>query len=338
MEIFDVIIIGAGPAGLRCAEILGNSNKTVLLLEKNKNIGLKPCGGLMTSSGINYLRQSIGEKKFNRFIANSIFGKKEIEIEDTPLYTINREKLGQYQLKKLKKFQNITIRTGLMVSKIDENYIVVNGQKIRFNSLVGADGSSSIVRRYLGIKINKLGIALHYKIPTKKYSNIELFFNTNLFGPYYAWILPNDNYVSIGTGCDPKIFPLKKLINNFNKWLISKNIDISKAKYEARPLNYDYQGLEFGKVFLIGDAAGLIYSFTGEGIHSAMISGEEVGKKIINPDYKISIDEILKKKNNQDIITKFLIISGPLRAIFHELIILLIRSRIFRNKIIKVFA
>ncbi len=338
MESFDVIIIGAGPAGLKCAETLGNSNKTVLLLEKNETIGPKPCGGLMTSNGINYLKQCVGEKKFTKFIVNSIFGKKEIGIKNTPLYTINREKLGQYQLKKLKKFRNITLRTSSRVLKIDKKYILVNGQKIKFNFLVGADGSSSIVRKHLAIKTNKLGMALHYKIPSKKYSNIEIFFNTNLYGPYYAWILPNDGYVSIGTGCDPKIFPVKKLTDNFNKWLISKNIDISEAKYEAHPLNYDYQGLEFGKIFLVGDAGGLIYNFTGEGIHPAMISGEEIGRKIINPNHKISIDEVLRKKKGQDKITKILIMSGPLRGVFHELIILLIKSKIFRKKIINLLA
>ena len=52
MESFDVVIIGAGPAGLKCAETLGNSNKKVLLLEKNSKIGPKPCGGLMTQIGI----------------------------------------------------------------------------------------------------------------------------------------------------------------------------------------------------------------------------------------------------------------------------------------------
>lgn len=56
MEYFDVIIIGAGPAGLKCAETLGNSKLKVLLLEKNSKIGPKTCGGLMTTIGIKYLK------------------------------------------------------------------------------------------------------------------------------------------------------------------------------------------------------------------------------------------------------------------------------------------
>ena len=34
MEHFDVIIVGSGPAGLKCAEVLGKSDLKILLLEK----------------------------------------------------------------------------------------------------------------------------------------------------------------------------------------------------------------------------------------------------------------------------------------------------------------
>jgi flavin-dependent dehydrogenase len=45
MEVFDVIIVGGGPAGLICAETLGKSDKRVLLLEKEANFGDKLCAG-----------------------------------------------------------------------------------------------------------------------------------------------------------------------------------------------------------------------------------------------------------------------------------------------------
>ena len=45
---YDVVIIGAGPAGLKCAEQLRDSNLSVLLIEKNKIIGPKICAGGLT--------------------------------------------------------------------------------------------------------------------------------------------------------------------------------------------------------------------------------------------------------------------------------------------------
>ncbi len=41
MKSYDVIIIGAGPAGLACAKILSDSDKEVLIIEKNKELGIK---------------------------------------------------------------------------------------------------------------------------------------------------------------------------------------------------------------------------------------------------------------------------------------------------------
>jgi geranylgeranyl reductase family protein len=339
MERYDVIIIGAGPAGLKCAEILGGSELKVLLIEKNKTIGPKACAGLMTSEGIKYLNQDVEVNQFKECTVHSIFGKTKVNLTDYPVYTIDRKKLGQWQLKKLEKMDNITVRTKTFVNKIGKDYVLSGNNKIKFKYLVGADGSSSITRRHLGLKINKLsvGIGIHYIIPTKKYKKIELFFDAKLFKTWYAWILPHNNYASIGAGCDLKILSGKKLAANFHKWLRKNDIDVSKGKYEAYSLNYDYQEIHFENKFLIGDAAGLIYKFTGEGIYPALVSGEEAAKKIMDNNYKLRLDNILKKKRKQDFIASTLMKMGILRIIGHELIVWSLKYKILRNKVIKLF-
>ena len=65
--------------------------------------------------------------------------------------------------------------------------------------------------------------------------------------------------------------------------------------FESAPINYDYRGMEFGKIFLVGDAGGFTFPLTGEGIYSAITTGEEVARKIIAPEYDIpKIKNILK--------------------------------------------
>lgn len=143
-DIFDVCIIGAGPAGLKCAEVLGRSDKKVLLIEKKGVIGPKPCGGLLPANGAKYLGEGINSVKFPKV---QIFLKDkltELKIEESPIYTISRETLGEFQERKIGQFDNIVFLKNTVVEKIDKDMIRLNnGRVIKYKYLVGADGSAS---------------------------------------------------------------------------------------------------------------------------------------------------------------------------------------------------
>lgn len=341
MKSYDVIIIGAGPGGLKCAEVLINSNYSVLVLEKNKKIGPKVCAGGLTGKDIKELNipEKLLEFKYNKvnlFFKNK---KRELKLNENFAYTIDRKELGQWQYSKIKKIKNIEIRTNSNVSKVEENYIIVNEEKIVYKYLVGADGSNSIVRKYLDLDKKKQDVAIQYIIPNVNFKNFEMYLDSKLFSSWYAWIFPHKNYVSIGTGCNPKYFNSKKLQDNFKLWLYKKNIDITNGKYEAFMINYDYRGIEFNNIFLVGDAAGLASGLTGEGIYQAFISGEEIGKKILNEKYDLNkINKLLKTKKLHNLILNVFIYSGPLRIILHLILFYCLKISYFRNKAIEVFA
>ena len=338
METFDVIIVGAGPAGLKCAETLGNSKFKVLLLEKNKEIGPKICAGALNRKNIKYLNlpSSLFDFQYNKIKLHIKNNHSIVQDDDNLIYSVDRKNLGQWQLKKINKFNNIEVRTGSKVSKIEKDYIVVDGKKILYKFLVGADGSSSIVRRYLNIKSEEIGIAIQYIIPIDIYKEFELFLDSELFCAWYAWIVPHKNYVSIGCGCNPKILSSKELMINFQSWLYENKVDISKGKYEAFILNYDYQGYKFGNIFLAGDAGGFISGLTGEGIYTALISGEEIGRIILNPNYTAcKIMDLLKEKKKHAKLTNVLIKSGKFRVIIFYVLMQLLKILYFKKKIIR---
>ena len=336
MESYDVIIIGAGPAGLNCAEKLAKANKKVLLLEQNKIIGPKVCAAGLTNQDLKYLNLpgDLLDHKYKEIKLSTPLTKTTIKLDGHFLYTTDRKNLGQWQLKKLKK-TNVVIKTSSRVTKIEKDQITVNNSKIfKFKFLVGADGSSSLVRRYLGLKSRKLGMGIQYIIPTKKYKKMEFFLNSELFNSWYAWIFPHKNYVSIGCGFDPRFLSSKKLIKNFNTWLKQNKIDVSKGEYQAFPINYDYRGCKFGNIFLAGDAAGLASGLTGEGIYPALVSGEEIAKMILNKNYvSKKIPELLKVQKKHNKLLSFLEKSGSFRIIEYELIALLLKNKRFIGKI-----
>jgi len=90
----------------------------------------------------------------------------------------------------------------------------------------------------------------------------------------------------------------KGILDDFLK---KRNFVEPFRELEAAPINYLYQGSVFGNIFLIGDAAGLSSRTTGEGISYAMISGQEIGKKIIDKEYPMpELKNILKLKKRQE--------------------------------------
>ncbi|WP_339896210.1 NAD(P)/FAD-dependent oxidoreductase [uncultured Algibacter sp.] len=342
MEKYDVIIIGAGPAGLSCAKQLGNSNLKVLLAEKNSVIGPKVCAGGLTGKSIKTLNlpDELIEFTYNKI---HLFNKNNsfyIEDDSNFAYTIDRKVLGQWQLKQLDEFSNIEVKTDYRVSEITKEYIVINGEKIGYKHLVGADGSSSLVRRYLKLTTEKIGVAIQYIIPTTKYKDFEIYFDSNLFSAWYAWIFPHKNYVSIGCGGDPKTISSKQLKKNFSTWLEKHNIDVSQGKYEAFPINGDYKEYQFnGNIYLAGDSGGFASVLTGEGIYQALISGEEIGKIILNKNYhSLKLDDLINLQRKHHKILDRLVKAGKLRPLLIDVSKYLVKFKFFRKKVIKTIA
>jgi len=286
---YNVIIVGAGPAGLSCAEVLAKDGKSVLVLEKNNEVGPKICAGGLTAKVEEEKLLSLQDVDKIFYSIKLHFSKicKKV-IESSPIVTtIDRGKLGKIILEKAVK-SGAEIETGVEVKKIKENSIIANGREIKYDYLVGADGSNSLVRKFLGIKTEKILITLQYTIPQKiqKFEKMEYFFDSKIFNGYF-WIFPHKNCTMIGCGYYPQnirnnSFNLKSA---FEKWLKDRQIKTDGFKMESFPINFDYQGYQFGNKFLIGDAGGFASGLTGEGIYFAMVSGKEVARKIIDSQY-----------------------------------------------------
>lgn len=305
---FDVIIVGAGPAGLKCAEQFKNSNLSVLLVEKNKIIGPKTCAGGLTPLCSGFDLPESKMRTFNRLVIYLLDKKHEIKLV-RPFRIIDRYDLGQYLLGKIKDCKNIRILKETTVIKIEEDRVITNKGDFYYKYLLGADGSFSIVRKYLGLEV-KFTVGLCYKI-SKITNELAVYFYPKLLGGGYIWIFPHENYTHIGVFFNPRLLNTQKAKKVLNDFLEKHNFIYDKNKLEAAPINFFYQGFSFGNVFLAGDAAGLTSGTTGEGVSYALISGQEMGRKTLNPAYKITeLQMVLRTKKRQEKIGRILNIFG----------------------------
>jgi len=329
----EIVIIGAGPGGLACAKKLAENGREVLVLERKKIIGPKVCAGGITWSGL--LRHVPEELIEGAFRDQYIFSNRQhicISEPDPIVATISRKALGQ-QMARTASQAGADIKTEVTVQKISDRSISVrtpNGkiQKIDYRHLIGADGSTSIVRKFLGIPTEKMGIGINYQI-NGKCTKMEWHLNTRRFGSGYGWIFPHRETISIGAYCDRDNLPASELKKRLLNWAREQGHDLTNEHAQAALVNYDYQGFYFDNTWLVGDAAGLASGLTGEGIYPAIVSGETVASKILDPTYPATeIKAMVKKQKRHQKVIQLAAKSPFFCSLLMEWLVLLLRLKV----------
>lgn len=285
MDTYQTIIVGAGPAGLSCAAHLASKGVKVLLLERNSTIGPKVCAG-----GIPFHAQKelaipdhLIQNKFPIQKVRTPWQHAAISSTEPIIATINRRELGQWMLDKAIG-AGATVLANTPVLSITDDSVQTAKHTFTYKTLVGADGSSSLVRRFLNMPTTKVGVGINYQVPIP-YSEMEWHLDPGLFRSGYAWIFPHRESTSIGVYAERSNLPPPLMKQRFAQWADKHSIPIQGNKPGAALINFDFRGWKFGNTYLAGDAAGLASGFTGEGIYPAIISGETVAKTILTPEY-----------------------------------------------------
>ena len=100
-------------------------------------------------------------------------------------------------------------------------------------------------------------------------------------------------------------------------------------KPQAGLINFDYRGWRFGNKMLIGDAAGLASGLTGEGMYSALVSGETAARVILDPEYDChALQQLIKKQQKHQQIVEISAKHTLVNIALMEILILALRSRL----------
>lgn len=319
---FDVVIVGAGPAGTCAAIELAKNNLSVLVLEKEKLPRYKVCGGGFVYRGRKNLSvdiSSIVEKEFYK--VEVLFVKKKLHLSserNRPVISmIMRDKLD-YLLAQKATENGAEIRDGEMLTdfKPNGNFIILETNQNTFTSkfVVIADGVFSQTAKMAGWKEDTRYLipALEYEVKVSD-EDFERLSSSVRFDmdaiPYgYGWCFPKKEHLSLGiASVIRKKQNLKKHYEEYKQLLGIKNIVSEKSYGYQIPVSHRKDGFTRKGIFLTGDAAGFADPLTAEGISNAMLSGEFAAKAIVE-NYKNSTpaEALYEKLLNDNLIPELI--------------------------------
>jgi len=168
---------------------------------------------------------------------------------------LDRKILAKEQLKIAEK-AGIEFIPSARVKTVDlkNNSIrVESGDSLDYNAMIGADGSTSIIRRALGLRFK--GVTTFQYISEERYdSPLTVYLDPKAIG-WYAWHVPHPDFSIIGCGTLPDIHGTSEAREGLKKICEAQGYDL-KGEFQAAPINLSYDGYRFRNVYLVGDAGG----------------------------------------------------------------------------------
>lgn len=285
-ESVDVLIIGAGPAGLRAAQVLAELGREALVLEKRAEIGPKTCAGGLTRKAVEELAalglpadsglESVGHVSF------TVGQCQPLDPARAAVRTVGRRELGALQTA-WARAAGAEVRAGISVTQLDlgGRTALAAGHPLRWRCLIGADGADSAVRRALGLSSARACFACEYNVPGIRLTPLRIECDPVLASGYF-WVFPHRTFTSIGAAAPRHLVPPSRLRAYLDGRMRALGLEPEAARFEGATLEVACRGFHFGDVHLVGDAAGVPSSLTAEGIHAALVSGEDVARRIVD--------------------------------------------------------
>ncbi len=321
METVEHLIVGAGPAGLRAAQVLAEAGREVLVVEKREEIGPKTCAGGLTPKAVNELeRLGLPAEAGLRSVGHVAFAHGRPVVlarEHAAIRTLPRRELGRHQLR-WARVAGAEVRAACPATELDlaGRTVRAGERRIRWSHLIGADGSDSAVRRALRLRSPRAYFAAEYNVSGVRAEPLRVECDPRGLANGYFWVFPHCDYTSIGAVAPKRLVKPAVLRRYLDRRIAALGVSLTGVAFEGATLEVEFSGFHFaGGVHLAGDAAGVPSSLTAEGIYAALVTGEEVARAILDPSFQSAkTASWLRVKRRHDRLAR-LLGSGPARAV-----------------------
>jgi geranylgeranyl reductase family protein len=286
---WDVVIVGAGPAGSSTALPLAEAGCKVLLLERRSRVGVpvqcaeyipQPLAGEVGAPPA-ALAQRV--KSLRTFIRGSAVAENR-----WPGVVVNRDALDQHLVYRAVA-RGATLLTGCRVKSIEDHAVVFRQQggmlRVTACVIVGADGPASVTGRHIGLRNLNFVYGLQVEAPlAEPLDHTQAHFREEFVGGY-AWVFPKGDTANVGIGVEriaAKALP--RLLTAFLEELRALGIiaggPVCRRTGGLIPIGGPLPQSVRDHVLLVGDAAGQTDAVTGGGIPAAIHGGEIAGQAI----------------------------------------------------------
>ncbi|WP_443135043.1 geranylgeranyl reductase family protein [Kitasatospora sp. CB01950] len=294
--VWDVVVVGAGPAGSSAAYAAATRGRRVLLLDKAEHPRYKTCGGGIIGPSRDSLPADFKLPLQDRIsaVTFALNGKwtRTRRSKRMLFGVVNRDEFD-LRLVQAAEQAGAVLVTGVTATGVEQQggdsrtvfVTLAGGGRVEARAVVGADGSASRIGRHVGVSFDQIDLGLEAEIPVPESVSREWAGRIHLdWGPLpgsYGWVFPKTDSGTLtvgvisarGDGERTKQYLadyIRRLgLSGFTPLVESGHL--TRCRAEDSPLSR-------GRVLVAGDAAGLLEPWTREGISYALRSGRLAGE------------------------------------------------------------
>ncbi|MGW3014124.1 geranylgeranyl reductase family protein [Streptomyces sp. NPDC001219] len=296
-QVWDVVVVGAGPAGASAAHAAACTGRRVLLLEKADLPRYKTCGGGIIGPSRDSLPPGFELPLRDRVhaVTFSLNGRltRTRRSKHMLFGLINRPEFDAGLVESAKD-AGATVRTGVTVSRVEQHgaevpdrrtvaVVLGDDEVVLARAVIGADGSAGRIGGHVGVKLDQVDLGLEAEIPVPAPVAEDWAGRVLIdWGPMpgsYGWVFPKGDTLTVGViSARGEGAATKRYLEDFIGRLGLAGFEPSISSGHLTRCRAEDSPLSRGRVLVCGDAAGLLEPWTREGISFALRSGRLAGE------------------------------------------------------------